>query len=201
MYFIFALTYHWTLNDVWFVLNCETPLTSHFSGCVTVLTSLARRSCLSQRGIIDRQKEESENMVWEMYFLGAAAPADSGAMRMTRTGSFDPLPEGNWSCHSLCYLFNLKPLLAEHSDGVAEDLLVSQCSLGFLYRFKTGWEKVKYTVNTQKGDIKDECYDDIKAKNLYKMSFLTGCRKQTWYSQSLKVSEFGQFIEVCTHEM
>lgn len=30
-----------------------------------------------------------------MYFLGAAAPADSRVMKMRRSGSFDPLPEGN----------------------------------------------------------------------------------------------------------
>lgn len=56
---------------------------------------------------MDREKEESKNIVWEMYFLGASAPTDSCTMKMIPSGSFDSLPGSNLS-PSLCYLFNMK---------------------------------------------------------------------------------------------
>ena len=54
-----------------------------------------RGTCTNQTGIIDREKEESENTVWKCIFWVAAAPADGRVMKMRSSGSFDPLPEGN----------------------------------------------------------------------------------------------------------
>lgn len=70
----------------------KTILTSHFSGS---FTALMRGTCTNQTGIIDREKEESENTVWKCIFWVAAAPADGRVMKMRSSGSFDPLPEGN----------------------------------------------------------------------------------------------------------
>lgn len=117
---------------------CEHHSHKSFCSSFTVLARFAKWTTAdkSQRGRIDRQldgaseKEERGNAVLETSFLHAAAPADGSAVkklwgRCIWTGSFDPLPEGNWSCYSLCYLFNLKLFPAEHGN-----------SAGFLHRLQ-----------------------------------------------------------------